>query len=157
MNTTTVVDPRTDLVAAWLGGRVIRTQVAYRQALSHYAAWVGADPAAAVADLLGGGAGQANARALAYRTAMSDAGLAPATIAQRLAALRSLVKLARTLGLVAWQLEIPSPKVRTYRDTHGPGTDGVRAMLAAGARRDPASANRGGGGYNRPRADIAQR
>ena len=131
MNTMTLTDPRADLVAAWLGGRVIRTQQAYRQALGHYAAWAGTDPAAAVADLLGGGAGQANGRVLAYRTAMTEAGLAPATIAQRLAAIRSLVKLARTLGLVAWQIEIASPKVRAYRDTRGPGTDGVRAMLAA--------------------------
>ena len=131
MNTTTLTDPRADLVAAWLGGRVIRTQQAYRQALGHYAAWAGTDPAAAVAGLLGGGAGQANARVLGYRNSMTEAGLAPATIAQRLAALRSLVKLARTLGLVAWQIEIASPKVAPYRDTRGPGTDGVRAMLAA--------------------------
>ena len=131
MNTTTVSDPRTDLVEAWLGGRVIRTQRAYRQALGHYAAWTGADSRSAVAGLLGGGAGQANARVLAYRNAMTEAGLAPATIAQRLAAIRSLVKLARTLGLVAWALDIPSPKVMAYRDTRGPGTDGVRAMLAA--------------------------
>ena len=48
MNTTTLTDPRADLVAAWLGGRVIRTQQAYRQALAHYAAWAGTDPAAAV-------------------------------------------------------------------------------------------------------------
>jgi integrase/recombinase XerC len=62
---------------------------------------------------------------------MTGAGLAPATVAQRLAALRSLVKLARTLGLVPWAIEIASPKVTAYRDTRGPGTDGVRAMLAA--------------------------
>jgi len=131
MNTSAVADPRTDLVAAWLGGRIIRTQRAYRQALTNYAAWVGEGPEAAVADLLGGGAGRANGRVLAYRNAMTEAGLAPATIAQRLAAIRSLVRLARTLGMVAWQIEIASPKVATYRDTKGPGTDGVRAMLAA--------------------------
>jgi hypothetical protein len=34
----------------------------------------------------------------------------PATIARRLAAFRSFVKLARTLGWVAWAIDIPSPK-----------------------------------------------
>jgi integrase/recombinase XerC len=131
MDTSTPTDPRTELVGAWLGGHVIRTQMAYRQALAHYAAWRGSEPAEAVADLLEAGAGGANARALAYRTAMTEAGLSPATIAQRLAALRSLVKLARTLGLVAWAIEIASPKVVAYRDTRGPGADGVRAMLVA--------------------------
>ena len=42
---------------------------------------------------------------LDYRTALVARELAPATVNVRLAALRSLVKLARTLGLVPWTLE----------------------------------------------------
>ena len=41
-----------------------------------------------------------------YRAHLQDRKLSPATINRRLAALRSLVKLARTLGLVTWGLEV---------------------------------------------------
>jgi integrase/recombinase XerC len=62
---------------------------------------------------------------------MIDRGLAPATVNRRLAALRSLVKLARTVGLVPWQLELPNVRRLAYRDTTGPGVDVVRRMLEA--------------------------
>jgi integrase/recombinase XerC len=45
-----------------------------------------------------------------------------------LAALRSLVKLARTLGLVPWTLEVEGVKAEGYRDTKGPGAEGVRRL-----------------------------
>jgi integrase len=57
--------------------------------------------------------------------------LAPATIARRVAALRSVVKLARTLGRITWAIDIPSPRAEAYRDTRGPGLAGWKAMLAA--------------------------
>ncbi len=55
---------------------------------------------------------------------------APATIAQRLAAIKWAIRLARTAGLVVWDLHVRAPRVRTYRDTRGPGVDGFRALLA---------------------------
>jgi len=60
-----------------------------------------------------------------------ERGLAPATVNRRLAALRSLVALARTLGLVGWTLEVGSVKAERYRDTRGPGVAAVRRLLAA--------------------------
>ena len=52
--------------------------------------------------------------------------------------LRSLVKLANTLGLVSWTLWVKNMPAQPYRDTHGPGRDGFRAMLeAAGAQPGP--------------------
>ena len=57
-------------------------------------------------------------------------GLATATIARRLAALRSMVKLARALGRIAWTLDIAGPKAEPYRDTRGPGLDGWRTLWA---------------------------
>jgi integrase/recombinase XerC len=57
--------------------------------------------------------------------------LAPATVARRIAALRSVVKLARTLGRITWAIDIPSPRAEAYRDTRGPGLAGWKAMLAA--------------------------
>jgi integrase/recombinase XerC len=40
-----------------------------------------------------------------------------------------VVKLGRTLGRVAWAIDIPSPKVEAYRDTRGPGLGGWKALL----------------------------
>jgi len=55
--------------------------------------------------------------------------LASATINRRLAALRSLVKLARVLGLITWELEVEGVKGAAYRDTRGPGIEGFRKMM----------------------------
>jgi hypothetical protein len=40
-----------------------------------------------------------------------------------------MVKLARTLGRVAWAIDIPSPRAEAYRDTRGPGLEGWKALL----------------------------
>ncbi len=74
--------------------------------------------------------GQANATALAYKAHLVDRGLKSATIARRLAALRSVVKMARTVGRIAWALDVESPKTEPYRDTAGPGDAGWRALLS---------------------------
>ena len=64
-----------------------------------------------------------------FRTQLQARGLAPATINRRLAALRSLVKLARTLGLVPWILEVEGVRTESYRDTRGPGHAGFGKLL----------------------------
>ena len=91
--------------------------------------------AAAVESLVAGTAGRANTLALGYKAHLTDRGLAPATVARRLAALRSVVKLARTLGRVAWAIDIPSPRAEAYRDTRGPGLEGWKSLLAAARKR----------------------
>jgi len=75
---------------------------------------------------------------LAYRTNLTDRQLSPATVNRRLAALRSLVTLGRTLGLVPWTLEVPGLKTQAYRDTRGPGIKGVRRLLRATTARTDA-------------------
>jgi integrase/recombinase XerC len=88
--------------------------------------------------ILGRGAGPANALVLDYRSTLLDRQLSPATINRRLAALRSLVRVARTIGAVSWTLEISGLKAAAYRDTRGPGLAGVRQLLRAAAdRQDP--------------------
>jgi hypothetical protein len=57
--------------------------------------------------------------ALGYRAHMTERKLAPATIGRRLAALRSVVKLARTLGFeaakrAAWKLSEKYPGQRFF-------------------------------------------
>ncbi len=138
MSLTTVTDialalpSRDTLVAAFLAGRTKATRRAYHSDLLDFARFVDApDPDAAVGALLSRGHGAANAVAHAWRAHMIETGLSPATINRRLAALRSVVKLARTVGVVSWALDVESVKSQKYRDTRGPGVSGFRAMLTA--------------------------
>jgi integrase/recombinase XerC len=124
-------EERVDLLEAFLAGRRPTTLRAYAKDLANFAAFLRLpDAASAVDTLVAGAAGRANAIALSYRAHLTGRGLAPATIARRLAALRSLVKLARTLGKVTWAIDIPSPTAEAYRDTRGPGLAGWKALLA---------------------------
>jgi integrase/recombinase XerC len=119
-----------DVVDAWLAGRSPRTLRAYAGDLDHFARFVGADSGGSAVDyLLNNGHGQANACVLGYRGWMTGLGLAAATIARRLAALRSVVKCARMLGRTTWSLDVEAPKAAKYRDTRGPGLDGWRRMV----------------------------
>jgi integrase/recombinase XerC len=52
-----------------------------------------------------------------------------------MAALRSLVQLARTFGMVAWTLEVKNVRSEAYRDTKGPGLQGVKRLLNETKRR----------------------
>lgn len=132
-----------ELVAAFLAGRNPRTLAAYNADLEDFRRFTG-DPIRedAARRLLENGHGAANALGLGYRANLLARGLAPATVNRRLAALRSLVKLARTIGHVAWTLEVPSVKSSPYRDTKGPGADGVRGLLERLAARTDAKGRR---------------
>jgi integrase/recombinase XerC len=120
-----------ELLRAFLAGRSEQTLRAYRQDLEDFARFAGVVSAEAAADLLvRSGQGRANALAVSYRADLIASGLSPATVNRRLAALRSLVKLARTFGLISWTLEVPNVKAQPYRDTRGPGREGFRRLLA---------------------------
>jgi integrase/recombinase XerC len=127
------------LLELFASGRNPRTLAAYRQDLEAFCDFTGAATVpAALRELLSCDAGAANAFLIGYRGGMVDRGLAPNTVNRRLAALRSLVKLARTVGLVSWSLEVPNVKSENYRDTRGPGLDAVARMFAELAgRKDP--------------------
>lgn len=119
------------LVDLFLSGKSKTTLLAYRADLESFARFLGVNTIDAAADLfLGFGHGMANEVALSYRSNMLESGLAPATCNRRLAAVRSLVKLARVIGRINWVLEIPAVRSEAYRDTRGPGLDGFRAIFA---------------------------
>lgn len=122
------------LIAAFLAGRSEPTLRAYRQDLEQFRAFTGdATLEEAVSRLLESGHGNANAWTLAFRSAMGERGVAPATINRRLAALRSLVKLARMLGRIPWALDVENVRHETYRDTRGPGRAAVQRLIASAA------------------------
>jgi len=126
------------LLDAFLAGRKEETIKAYRADLEDFQAFVQASSLDQAAGLLmARGLGEANALALAYRTHLMERELAAITINRRLTALRSMIKLARTLGLIPWTLEIQGLKTEGYRDTRGPGRNGFRALLEVlGSRAD---------------------
>jgi len=80
--------------------------------------------------LLTSTAGEANALVLDYRNRFVEQGRAAATVNLRLAAVRSLVKMARMTGLVSWTIEVQALKAEAYRDTRGVGQGGYRRLLA---------------------------
>jgi integrase/recombinase XerC len=96
----TEVSPGRRLVQAFLAGRSAATLRSYRGDLRDFARWCGpASVEAAGEVLLAAGPGGANEAALHYRAHLVGRGLAAATVNRRLAALRSLTKMGRTLGL----------------------------------------------------------
>jgi integrase/recombinase XerC len=129
---------------AFFSGRGENTRRAYEAGIADFAAFLShragrpIDPVMALRELLAAGPGPANLLGLEWRTDLLARHLAPSTVALRLAAIRAAVKLARTLGMVAWSLEIPGVKVHRYRDTAGPGVEGVRAIADAARARDGA-------------------
>lgn len=134
---------RSSLVETFLSGRNPRTWEAYRADLQDFARFVGAGTSEEAARLLlAQGQGEANARAHAYRADLLARGLSPSTVNRRLAALRSLVKLSRLFGLAGFTLEVESVKSQAYRDTRGPGRDGVHRLLEELARRSTPKAKR---------------
>jgi integrase/recombinase XerC len=119
------------LLGAFLSGRSPQTLRAYERYLQSFRTWLRSPSLEDTAQrLIQGEPGEANAVVLAYRSHLVERGLAPATINRRLAALRSVVDLARTLGMASHSLEVASVRAERYRDTRGPGSAGVRLMLA---------------------------
>lgn len=120
--------PRLSLIEAFLDSMGAQTRRAYDADLRAFGRFAGSTSHVAVGWLLGLDGGRANEVVLRYRTHMTEAKLSPATIGRRLAAIRSVVRMARMLGVVSWSIEVSDPKVQKYRDTRGPGLSGWRAM-----------------------------
>lgn len=131
------------LLDAFLAGRKQTTLETYRQGLDDFASFLDATRSLdAAALLLAQSHGQANLLALRYRADLIERELAASTINTRLAALRSLVRLANTLGMVAWTLDVPSVKAKAYRDTRGPGAAGFRLLQSQAEGRTDAKGKR---------------
>lgn len=140
--------PSDDLPAflrSWLSGKSPHTQRAYGQAATAFgnfaAATYGTNAENALCDLLRLPKSKAVAVVLSWKSSMEAAvragDLSASTANQRLASVRSLVKVANLVGLVDWTLPVPGMKRAPSADRRGCGVDGVRAMLrAAKSKRD---------------------
>jgi integrase/recombinase XerC len=120
-----------DLLESFLSNKSLRTIEAYRKDLEDFRKFLGAvtiDEASKT--LLSHGLGAANALVLKYKSHLIQRNLSPATQNRRLSALRSLVEMAATLGLVPWQLKVRRTKNEIYRDTTGPGLETYRKMVS---------------------------
>ena len=145
--------PWSRVVSALAADRSLKTVNAYASDLRALQAWRdGIEPRAAGAaepragDLLawlcGAGRNPAVERVLAWVTAMQAASLSQATIARRVAALRVCVQVARQIGVVDWSLDVAVTAPRPYRDTRGPGVDGVQRLLHQAGAQDPPTRER---------------
>jgi integrase/recombinase XerC len=118
------------LLASFLSGKNALTLKAYSRDLAHFTKFVGVPELVDAAKLLlVKNQGQANALVLSYKNQIIDEGKAPATINRKLAALKSLVKMARVVGLCSFTLEVSGVEAETLRDTRGPGKEGVDKLL----------------------------
>ena len=143
MQTLTTREQGHELLEAWLAGRSTQTVQAYRADLADFQSYVGVESLGQAAGvLLSSGAGQANLVALRYRAALLERGLAPATVNRKLSALRSLVKVARTVGMIGFALDVENVRSEAYRDTRGPGVEGYRTMLETLQTRQDAKGSR---------------
>lgn len=132
-----------ELLQSFFDGRNSQTLKAYQTDLENFRVFVGTHSLAqAAAVLVGSQHGHANRIALSYKAHLARSGLQPTTINRRLASLRSLIKLARTLGIIGWELEIKNLKTDPYRDTSGPGQSNFEKMLGEVTRRGNAKAVR---------------
>ena len=120
-----------ELLEAFLVRRSETTRKAYEADLRDFARYLEAQsPLMAIGELISQGPGNANSLALHYKGSLIEAGRSPATVNRRLSALRSVISLAKTLGMITWTLEVANEKAQAYRDTRGPGCSGVKAILA---------------------------
>jgi len=141
-----LVPARTDLRAAagvWslvenaLAGLKPATRRAYGEDLAAFAAWTGApDVAAACSRFTALPHGDANALAFEYRCLLVKRKLSPSTVNRAMAAIKFVTRMARLGGRIAWELEIPSIRVETYRDTLGPGRASVADVVRELEARD---------------------
>jgi integrase/recombinase XerC len=118
------------LLSTFLQGRSQKTRRAYLDDLKTLAIFLG-EPSipSALQFFLSDGPGFANRIALGLKEHLNAQNRASATVNRKLATLRSIVKMSRTIGFLSWQLDVENVRSVAYRNTAGPGTDVVRLMF----------------------------
>lgn len=106
--------------------KTIRT---YTRCLNDFREWLGLSSLQEAAARFLAGAkdggnhqGHANLLALSFKDYLKKEKYAPSSVNTHLVALRSMVKIARLLGMIPWTLEVGNVQNEVYRDTAGPGS-----------------------------------
>ena len=135
-----------NLIRTFLDGRSPHTLTAYGRDLDDFARFLTGSRHEALGRFFAQPAAAANGDVLRYRHELVARHLAPATINRRLAAIRSLTKLARLLGVVPWAIEVQDVPQETLTGAAARR----RAVGHRGPGRAPGDAKRhpraGGGG-----------
>lgn len=124
------VAPQT-AVALWIASyRSPNTRRAYRQEIDRFCAFLarswGADQA--LERYLSLSETNAHAVVDAYRTTLLQK--SPSSVNRSMVALNSFAKSCKRHGLIGYRLEAKMVQSDPYRDTRGPGIDGVKRLLA---------------------------
>lgn len=122
-----------ELLQAWLTGLSPRTIEAYCADLKSFADWWEKPLRVALDDFLDQDARTANLVVRRFMQSLQERSLSPATIRRRLSSLKSIVRLARQIGLCSFSIEVRAPKSEAYRDTRGPDQDRWTKLLNAAA------------------------
>jgi len=130
------------LIDSFLSGKSERTIEAYNRDLDDFRRFLGAENITEAARIFLSDHGRANAVALSYTKKLIEKGLQSATINRRLAALRSLSQMAKTLGIIPWTLQVKNRKIEAYRNTKGPGIENFRKILGLAVARGDAKGTR---------------
>ena len=130
-----------ELLQAFFSGKSPKTIEAYKRDLDDFRRFLGVSDMNDVAKIFfSDGLYKANLIALKYRTFLSEQRrLQPTSINRKLAAIRSFVDMANTLGIITWKIRIKNQKiVSSLHDTAGPGKTGVQMLRDESAKRtDP--------------------
>jgi len=133
-----------DAIELWLAKyQSINTRRAYRREIERFAEFLGLPTPDAAQNFISATDYQAHSLVDAYKARMIQRECSPATINRAMAALNSFVKSARRHGLSDLRLEAEAVASEKYRDTRGPGTAGVKLLIAqARAQRNAWKASR---------------
>ncbi|WP_052316108.1 tyrosine-type recombinase/integrase [Desulfomonile tiedjei] len=127
------------IVDVFLSGRTETTRRAYAADMVHFAGLLGVvDNNEAVHMFISCGPARGNAIALDYRNNTWRGNRRAPQLTRRLSTLRSLLKVARMIGLVNWELAVENVKHRSYRDTRGPRESGFRKLQMRAEQRTDA-------------------
>lgn len=135
---------RKELADTFLGSLCEESRLAYRADLTDFARFVGLDSVKAVSEwLVRQAQGDANYVVLAYQNSLRERELAAATMNRRIAAIRSMIAFANTIGAVSWKLDIGNVRHEIYRDVSGIAPEAFQLLLdAAGSQENAAKSVR---------------
>lgn len=120
-----------DVFNRFMGKRDPKTKAMYQRRWRFFADHLKLDgPETALAFMTQAGRGQAHAAAEGFVSEMVQDGKSSAVVNQSVAALRSMLKIARQVGMMEWSLELEGVKHEARRSTRGPGLEGCGKILA---------------------------